>query len=430
MRLTVRGPSPPLRGDLRLPGDKSITHRALLLAGMASGASRLRGLLRAGVTEAMLAALRCLGVDAEFLGPDDLLVLGGAWRSPEAPLDCGNSGTTMRLLLGALAGRPVTATLTGSRRLRQRPMARVVEPLRRMGADIRGNGPADAPPFTVHGRHLRGAEHHLPVASAQVKSALLLAGLHAEGPTVVVEPGLSRDHTERLLAHLGLALTVERDRVRLVPDDRPLPAFDLRVPGDFSSAAFLLVAGALVPGSRVRLEGVGLNPRRLGLLEALREMGAQVETEVVRLEAGEPVGCVAVTGGGLRATVVEGERAVRMIDEFPVFAVAATQAEGETVVRGAQELRHKESDRIQALAVELRKLGACIEPTADGFIVHGPRRLRGAVVDSHGDHRLAMALAVAGLVAEGETVVEGAEWIGESYPGFAHALRALGAEVT
>lgn len=430
MRLIVRGPSPPLRGNLRVPGDKSITHRALLLAGMASGASRLRGLLHAGVTEAMLAALRRLGVDAEFLGPDDLLVLGGAWRSPDEALDCGNSGTTMRLLLGALAGRPVTATLTGSQRLRQRPMARVVEPLRRMGADIRANGPGEAPPFTVHGRRLRGAEHHLPVASAQVKSALLLAGLHAEGPTTVVEPGPSRDHTERLLAHLGLALTVEGNRVRLVPDERPLPAFDLRVPGDFSSAAFLLVAGALVPGSEVRLEGVGLNPRRLGLLEALREMGAQVESEVLRLEAGEPVGCVTVRGGELRATGVEGERVVRMIDEFPVFAVAATQAEGETVVRGAQELRHKESDRIQALAVELRKLGACVETTADGFVVRGPRRLRGARVDSHGDHRLAMTLAVAGLVAEGETVVEGAEWIEESYPGFAEALRALGAEVT
>lgn len=430
MELRVSGPCPPLKGIHRPPGDKSISHRALLLASLADGPSRLLGFLQAGVTEAMLNCLESLGADTEFISDDDLLVIGRRWRAPNAALDCRNSGATMRMLLGALAAQPLCTTLDGSARLRQRPMGRVVEPLLAMGADIHAQGQGHQPPLVVRGGQLHGIDYPLPVASAQVKTAILFAALSADGPTHLQEPGPSRDHTERILQSQGIAVRFGNLQVDLTPDARPLPAFTLRIPGDISSASFLTAAGLAVPGSAIQIRGVGVNPTRTGLLETFLEMGGDIQLGETRQEGREPVADMRVRSGGLHAADIRGDRVVRMIDEFPIFAVAATQATGESTVREALELRHKESDRITALAVELRKMGAQIDERPDGFVVAGPTRLRAARLNSHGDHRLAMALSVAGLLAQGETVVEGAECIQESFPSFLMSLRSLGATVT
>ncbi len=419
-------PATRLRGALTLPGDKSISHRALIHAAPAAGVSRIAGFLYAGVTDAMIRCVRALGVQVETDRDASLLVRGGRLHSPSSALDCGNSGTTIRLLMGALAGRPnLEATLTGSAGLRRRPMGRVVAPLRQMGAAIAG----DAPPITVRGRSLRGIDVTLPVASAQVKAALLLAALQATGPTTIREPGPSRDHSERLLRAIGVPIATRDRVVTLDPSGEPLPPFELSIPGDISAAAFFIAAITLAPDSEVTIQSVGVNPTRTGLLDALATMGAQVEIAHRREVGYEPVADVTVRSSGLHGITIEGEDVVRMIDEFPVFAVVATQADGQTVVRGAAELRVKESDRIAALAGGLRKLGARIEERPDGFVVDGPARLRGAVVDSHGDHRLAMSLAVAGLLAEGETTVLNAEAYRESFPTFATLLRGLGASI-
>jgi 3-phosphoshikimate 1-carboxyvinyltransferase len=402
-----------LRGRVRVPGDKSISHRTLLLGMLADGNSHVRGFLPAADCLATLGCVRALGVAVERPEPTALIIHGrglDGLRRPDAPLNCVRSGTSMRLLAGILAGQPFESTLTGDPQLLRRPMERIARPLRRMGAEIETvEGHA---PLTIHGRRLHGHDHALPVASAQVKSAILLAGLYAEGETIVRQPGPARDHTERMLAAMDADITVTGLNVILAPSPPhplTLSPLSLTVPGDISSAAFLLVAGLLVPGSEVGIKGVGVNETRTGLLDVLAGMAADVALDDRREQGGEPV--------------------VRMIDEFPVLAVAATQAEGETVVREAEELRVKETDRIAVIASELRKMGARIEPQPDGFVVEGPTRLQGAVVDSHGDHRIAMALAVAGLIAEGETTVEDTACIADSFPGFADTMRALGAIV-
>jgi 3-phosphoshikimate 1-carboxyvinyltransferase len=377
----------------------------------------------------MLDCLGALGADVEFIRDDDLLVIGRAWTTPSAPLDCRNSGATMRMLMGALAAQPLCATLDGTPRLRRRPMGRVIDPLRRMGADIRGQGDDQQPPLEIHGRDLHGIHVQLPVASAQVKTAILFAGLFAEGETVLEEPGPSRDHTERILQSQGLGLSFGNQQVRLRPDPRPLPGFTLRIPGDISSASFLMAAGLTIPGSTLRLKGVGINQTRTGLLDTFREMGARIPEYDLRQEGKEPVADLGVTSQSLQGVHIHGDRVVRMIDEFPIFAVAATQAEGESIVRDASELRHKESDRISALVSELQKMGAQIEERDDGFVVSGPTRLQAAHVHSHGDHRLAMALTVAALLADGDSLIEGADVIQESYPDFKAHMTALGAEI-
>ena len=412
-----------------MPGDKSISHRALLLGSLAEGASRISGFLPSNDCLATLACLRSMGVDIAVHEDTTLTVNGRGLRglqAPAAPLNCVRSGTTMRLLAGILAGQSFTSTLTGEPQLQRRPMRRVVEPLRSMEAEIKDTG--GHAPLVVRGRPLRGADHTLGVASAQVKSALLLAGLYADGPTTVRQPGPARDHTERMLVAMGADVQVAELAVTLnrSPSLSPL---SLRVPGDFSSAAFLLVAAAIAPGSEVVVEGVGVNPTRTGLLDVLREMGVDVVMDNLREEGNEPVADLTVRTSGLRGVEVGGHTVVRMIDEFPALAVAATQAVGVTVVRDAAELRVKETDRIAAIVAGLRALGARIEPLPDGFRVEGPTPLHGTVVDSFGDHRLAMALAVAGLVAEGEVVVERAGCIADSFPGFAGLLQGLGARV-
>jgi len=419
-------PATTLRGALSVPGDKSISHRALIHAALADGTSRIRGCLRAGVTEAMIRCVRALDVGVEIDRDASLVVQGGDIRSPADILDCGNSGATMRMLLGALAGQvDVEATLSGSAGLRRRPMRRAIDPLRQMGAAI----VEDAPPITVHGRALRGIDVALPVASAQVKAALLLAALRADGPTTIREPGPSRDHSERLLRALGVCVVSRDGAVTLDPIDGLLPPFELSVPGDLSSAAFLIAAATLTPNSEVTIQSVGVNPTRTGILDELTAMGAWIEIASGREAGYELTADLTIRSSQLRGITVEGDNVVRMIDEFPVFAVVATQAAGETIVRDARELRVKESDRIGALVSELRRLGAHIEARADGFVIAGPTRLRGAVVDSHGDHRLAMALAVAGLRAEGETIIQNVDVYRESYPDFVEVLRRLGGHI-
>ena len=418
-------PSGGLRGRVRVPGDKSISHRALMLGSLADGTSQVSGFLPSGDCLATLACLRSLGVQVEAHDATTLTIHGrgmGGLCAPSAPLDCARSGTTMRLLAGILAGQAFGCTLTGGPQLLRRPMRRITEPLRQMGAEIEDtDGHA---PLVVRGRALRGTDHSLNVASAQVKSALLLAGLYADGPTTVRQCGPARDHTERMLAAMGAEVDVQGLDVTVAPASSLHP-LSLRIPGDISSAAFLLVAGLLLAGSRVTVEGVGINPTRTGLLDVLRSMGASVTVENERHEEGEWVADLTMRASELTGVEIGGDTVVRMIDEFPVLAVAATQARGVTVVRDAQELRVKETDRIAAIVTALRKMGAEIEPQPDGFLVSGPTPLHGATVDSLGDHRLAMALAVAGLVADKEVVVRHADCIADSFPGFEELLRSL-----
>jgi 3-phosphoshikimate 1-carboxyvinyltransferase len=430
MNLRVR-PCQNLRGSATIPGDKSISHRALVLGAIAQGVSHVQGWLPAGVCQAMLGAVRALGVTVEQPAPTELIIHSAGLRGlrpPAGPIDCQGSGATMRMVAGILAGHPFTSILDGHAGLRRRPMERVAAPLREMGATIETHG--GCPPLTITGGKLHGIDYAMPVASAQVKTAILLAALYAEGATMVHEPGPGRDHTERMLRAQGVDVKIHDNIITLVPPGlQPLAPCSLSVPADFSSAAFPLVAALLVPGGDLYLESIGVNSTRTGLLDVLRGMGAEIAWLNQAEQGGEPVADLSARSGELRGVEVEGDTVVRMIDEFPILAVAATQAQGETVVRDARELRVKESDRIAAVVGELRKLGASIDERDDGFVVQGPTRLRGAPVHSHGDHRLAMALVVAGLMAEGETVVEGTEAIDESFPGFVDLMRGLGAEI-
>ncbi len=431
-RLTInRGNA--LTGRIPVPGDKSISHRTLLLGCLAQGISHIRGFLPSNDCLATLSCLRALRVPIESPHPDaptELVVHGAGLRGlspPGAPLDCVRSGTTMRLLAGILAGQPFDAILTGDSQLLRRPMGRIVRPLCSMGAVIDAvDGHA---PLSISPAHLRGREHTLPVASAQVKSAILLAGLFAEGPTVVHQPGPARDHTELMLQAMGADLEISGLSIRLAPPASPLAPLDVTVPGDASSAAFPLVAGLLVPGSEITVDNVGINPTRNGLFDVLQQMGADVSFRGQRVQGGEPVADVTARHTALRAAEVSGDTVVRMIDEFPLLAVAATRAAGSTVVRDAAELRVKETDRIAVMASELNKMGADITPRPDGFVVAGPTPLHGAHVDSHGDHRIAMALAVAGLLATGETTIVRSACIRDSFPAFVETMQGLGAEI-
>ncbi len=437
MRIKV-GRSSALSGRIALPGDKSISHRAALLGALAEGESRFENFLVAGVTQVMLDALRCLGVcwrlDAQTLtlsspGLDKLAV-------PQESLYCGHSGTTLRLLTGALAAANLDVVLEGSERLRQRPMGRIVTPLLRMGANLvsdQGHAPLR---LSHHSRPLKGLRHETPVASAQVKSAILLAGLRADAPTVVIEPGPSRDHTERMLSAMGISIVQSRmddgrPEIRLMPATRGgLSPLQMCIPGDFSAAAFLISAAALLPDSEVFLPGVGLNWTRSGMLSALKDMGARIRIENPRIESGEDVGNLKVSYALLHGGQIDGDLVVRMIDEFPAFAVAAAFAEGRTVVGGAAELRVKESDRIHGICQALGALGVKIEETADGFILQGcPEDLAGGVtLNPNRDHRMAMAFILAGLRCKAPIIIEEAQIINQSFPGFIQALQSLGAD--
>jgi len=419
-------PGGALEGSLRVPGDKSISHRALMLAAIAEGESRIRGLLEGEDTLATLAAMRRLGVaiagDGEHLRVRGRGIAG--LRSPAGELDLGNSGTSMRLLCGLLAGAGVAATLTGDASLQRRPMRRVTEPLAAMGARISTSAAGTAPLAIAPGRPLRGIDYAMPVASAQVKSALLLAGLSAAGRTCVREPAPSRDHTERMLARLGCHLARNGDTVCL-EGGQALTGADLEIPGDLSSAAFFLVGASIAPGSRLRLEAVGVNPTRTGIIEILQAMGARIALRNRRELGAEPVADIEVEHAPLHGIAIPPRLVPLAIDEFPAILVAAACAVGETVLSGAEELRYKESDRIGSCAAALQALGIEAEARADGMRVRGGR-LRGGQVDSAGDHRIAMAFAMAGLAATAPVAVTDCANVATSFPGFAELAAGAG----
>lgn len=421
MNLTIN-PVSAIGGRLSVPGDKSISHRALMLAAVAEGESRITGLAAGADVQSTRQCLRQLGVAIQAEG-NNILVHGkgflGLRPAPQA-LDAGNSGTTMRLLSGILAGRPFTSRMHGDASLNRRPMQRIIAPLQRMGARLESS-PEGTAPLTIHGGNLKGIRYEMPIASAQVKSCILFAGLQAEGETTVIEPLPTRDHSERLLAAMGAELRITANAVALRPG-RLRPAM-IMVPGDFSSAAFLIAAAVLLPNSDLLLANVNLNPTRIGLLHVLQEMGAALEVEELAGSGGEPVANVRARHGTLQASTVTPQQIPQLIDEIPILAVLATQAEGQTRFTGAQELRVKESDRLAALAVNLRAMGAMVEELPDGLIITGPVRLRGAVIDSHGDHRIAMAFAIAGLIAASPVTILQAECADISFPGFFDLLR-------
>lgn len=418
-------PAKRIEGRLTVPGDKSVTHRGLILSAMAAGRSSIRKAAPGKDVISTAECLQILGVQVSDLSRHDIEVEGQGWRvAGAADLDAGNSGTTMRLLTGALAGRSGTYRLEGDESLTARPMDRVAEPLRLMGAgvDLREGR---YPPVTLKGGPLQGVSYRSPVASAQVKGAVLLAGLQAQGPTRVTEPSPSRDHTERLLQWLGVNVSHGDATVELTESDAlPLPSFELIVPGDFSSAAYLLVAACIAPYGDMVLEDVGTNPSRTGLLDVLLQMGSDLETETLSQDP-EPKGLIRARSSRFKGTEVGGELTLRTIDELPLVALTATQAEGTTEVRDASELRIKEADRIGVLAEGLRELGARIEELPDGFVVTGPTRLSGGKVDPQGDHRLALTFAVAGLIAEGPVVISGWECTAVSFPKFEETLKAV-----
>lgn len=424
--------SSPLTGQCSVPGDKSISHRAVIFGSIAEGETRVRNFLDGHDCRATVEVMRGLGVEIERHTPTELVVHGRGIEGLQEPsdvLNCANSGTTIRLLTGLLAGQRFASFLTGTPQLRRRPMGRIINPLRGMGADIMGRQNGNLAPLGIRPVQLRSVEYEMPVASAQIKSCILLAGMYAKGLTIVHEPGPTRDHTERMLRAMGAPIDVIGNAVYSERPSTPLHGIDVIVPGDISSAAFLLVAGAVVPNSRLTIAGVGINATRTGIVDALLEMGAQITYSNEREQAGEPVADIEVRYSELRAASFGGPGMVTMIDELMVLAVAATQASGRTVVRDAAELRVKETDRIASTVGELRKMGARIEPTSDGFIIDGPTELKGAPVESQGDHRLAMALAVAGLVAQGETTIYESEVTADSFPGFEVTLQALGANL-
>jgi 3-phosphoshikimate 1-carboxyvinyltransferase len=415
------------KGEFTPTPDKSISHRAVIFSSLSKGESIIRNFLKAEDPMSTVNAFRALGVDIKEKG-DDVVVNGnGIYGLAESHniIDCGNSGTTIRLISGVLAGNPFFSVLTGDESLRIRPMARVINPLQQMGAEIMARAGNKYPPLAIKGKKLQSIQYKMPVASAQVKSAILLAGLYADGETVIAEPAKSRDHTERMLPAFGASINVNGLNVR-VKGGTELKGTEVYVPGDFSSAAFFIVGALLIRDSDITITGVGMNPTRTGLLSVLREMGAEIEVNNMRSLSGEPVADIHCKGGAeLKAVSINKEEIPALIDEFPILCVAATQANGTTTIRGAEELRVKESDRIRSMATELRKMGVAIEEFGDGLSIKGQNGLKGANIESYGDHRIAMAMAIAGLIADGETIIHGISSVNISFPGFFQIIRKL-----
>lgn len=417
-------PARKFSGSVELPGDKSISHRALIFGAIAQGRTEISHILESGDVHSTRQCLIDLGATI-FQEGNKTIVMGRGFRGFRAPsrvLDCGNSGTTIRLLMGLLAAQNFDSQLTGDDSIRRRPMKRVAGPLRKMGAEILLTQENFAP-ITVRGRSLMGVDHQLEVASAQVKTALMLAGLGAQGVTTVRGETGSRDHTERLLPYLGAHLTVRGDAISM-EGGQTLKGTVIEVPGDPSSAAFWMAGAALVPGGEVEISRMSLNPTRIGFLRVLERMGAKIEVQTTISEP-EPMGNVRICYSSLNGTSVLPEEVPSLIDEIPILAVLATQAQGRTEIRGAEELRVKESDRIEAVARNLRSMGVQVETFQDGLAIEGPQPLRAAVIDSCDDHRIAMAFAIAGLVAQGETEIQGTECVGISYPSFFEVFHRL-----
>lgn len=419
-----------LSGEIEIPGDKSLSHRGLILGGIAQGITHLENFLPSKDTLATEACMRLLGVNIEAPTPAARIIHGkglDGLKEPDNILNAENSGTTLRLLLGLLSGQPFFSVLTGDESLRKRPMKRVVEPLSLMGGKISGRGNASLAPLCVQGGKLKEIKYRIPVASAQVKTALILAALQAEGETILEESAQTRDHTERLLSEMGGKIQFSDRKISVNPS--PLKGINLYIPGDFSSAAFFLVAGLCVPDSKITLKRVGLNPTRTAFLKLLQRMGGDIQVISKTISAGnsffEPEGDLVVSSSSLKAAEIFPEEVPNLIDELPIFAIAASQAEGVSKVTHAEELRVKETDRIRDLCLELRKMGVSIQELPDGFVIEGPSRLKGAEVFSHGDHRLAMAFTIGGLTADKETILNGSEVIDISFPNFFKLLDKL-----
>jgi 3-phosphoshikimate 1-carboxyvinyltransferase len=417
--------APTIHSELEVPGDKSISHRAVMLAALSNGVCVVKGFLPSEDCLCTVAAMRALGVEIENADETTLIIHGKrrVFTAPQHDIDCGNSGTTMRLLAGLLSGQPFRSRLTGDPSLSKRPMRRVMEPLARMGAKITAEGKDGRPPLLIDGSELKPIEYVSPVASAQVKSAILLAGMFARGKTSVTEPIQSRDHTERMLEYF-LVRPQKHELTVALHGGQTTESRDFQIPGDISSAAFWLVAAAAQPRSHLLVKNVGLNETRTGVLAVLLRMGAQVR-EIVENEQAEPIGVIEVRGARLKATDIGGKEIPNVIDELPILAVAAALALGTTTISDAAELRVKETDRLAAIATNLRAMGGQVQETEDGLIITGGIPLHGARVDSFGDHRIAMAFAIAGLFAEGETIVTNTECVNTSYPGFFQALENI-----
>lgn len=424
-------PASRLSGSIAVPGDKSISHRALMFGALAQGPSRITHCLDADDCRATQGAFSAMGVVTEW-NPQEVIVQGcgpHGLKAPSGPIDCGNSGTSMRLLMGILAGQPFSATLIGDPSLSRRPMKRVADPLRAMGAKITGKDGGNLAPLTVTGGDLHGMVHVLQVPSAQVKSAILLAGLYASGHTVVKETVLTRDHTERMMVSFGASISVIGDpsngRTITVQSGKELQPQSVDVPGDISSAAFWLVAAAITPGARMTIQGVGLNPTRTGILDVLKAMGAKISVQMHDPDAPEPTGDLTVEHGPLHGTTIDEAMLPRLIDELPILMVAASAAEGRTTIENAKELRVKETDRIQSMSQNLNAVGVKIAVEGDTVVINGPTRFKSAKVSSFGDHRTAMSMAIAALSANGPVQIEDVACIRTSYPSFFPTLQML-----
>ncbi len=423
---TIKGGAIPLRGEFTPPGDKSISHRAVIIGSLAKGTTQVKGFLSSDDTLSSANAMRMLGVSIE-INNNNVEIRGKGLlglNEPEDMLDAGNSGTTARLLAGLLSAQKFFTVITGDKYLRVRPMERVVKPLTLMGAKIWGRDGGKSLPLAVQGAKLSAIRYQLPVASAQVKSAILLAGLCAEGETEIIEPTPTRDHTERMLSYLDVDVQRNGASVK-IKDTVEFRGGEISVPADISSAAFFIVAALINPGSEILIKNVGINPHRIGVIEILREMRGDIEIVNKRDLSGEPVGDILVRSSVLKAIEIKGEMIPKAIDELPVIAAAACFAAGETIIKDAKELRVKETDRIKAIATELRKLGTQIEELDDGMIIRGRENLKGACCSSWGDHRVAMALAVAATRADGITEIEDAECVSVSFPGFFDVMKKL-----
>ena len=411
-----------LKGSVIIPADKSISHRAIMFASLAKGKSIIKNFSTGKDPLSSLNICKKLGINSEFADNDLIINSTGKLIKPKTTLDCGNSGTTMRLMSGILSGQNFNCTLIGDESLSKRPMKRVIEPLTLMGAEIKSN--AFKAPLNIYGKNLHAIDYVSKLASAQVKSCILLAGLNADGKTSFTEPFVSRNHTEIMLKYMGADINTDKNTVTI--EKSQLEPRTIEICGDISSAAYFIVAGLIVPNSKIILKNVGLNPTRTGMLEAAEKMGADIEILDKKIVSGEIVGDIQVSFSDLKACTIEGEIIPRLIDELPVIAVLATQAQGTTIVKDAQDLRNKESDRIKAVVTELKKIGANIEETPDGFIIKGKTPLTGGVeVETYHDHRLAMSLYVAGLICEKPISINGFEWVNISFPEFEKLFSAL-----
>jgi len=428
MKLTFNHPS--LGGRIEVPGDKSISHRSVMFGALAEGKTTIRHFLKGEDCLSTIDCFRKLGVQIDETD-EEIIVHGKGWdglQEPSAILDTGNSGTTTRLMLGILAGRPFHSVMIGDESIGKRPMDRVTVPLAEMGADIAGRDNGRFTPLSIRGQKLSTAEYKLPVASAQVKSAVMFAALQADGESVIIEPEATRDHTEKMIEQFGGQIRREGDRI-IVQGGQTFQGTDVYVPGDISSAAFFMVAAAITPNSEVVLENTGLNETRTGIIDVMKQMGADITIEK-KTASGEEMGTITVKTSQLKGTEIGGSIIPRLIDEIPIIALLATQAEGETVIRDAEELKVKETNRIDTVVNELKKLGADIEATDDGMIIRGKSSLHGGTVSSHGDHRIGMVMAIASLLTDGEVVLENHEAIAVSYPEFFAHLNTLTKETS